>query len=70
MPYAELKELLGRAGCPLIPETIGLTRNEVIATARKAQMMRNKYCVLDIAWDMGVFETILAKLEASPLYLR
>jgi glycerol-1-phosphate dehydrogenase [NAD(P)+] len=70
MPYAELKELLGRAGCPLIPETIGLTRNEVIATARKAQMMRNKYCVLDLAWDMGVFESVLAKLEASEHYLR
>jgi glycerol-1-phosphate dehydrogenase [NAD(P)+] len=70
MPYAELKELLGRAGCPLIPETIGLTRNDVIATARKAQMMRNKYCILDLAWDLGVFEDILAKLEASEHYLR
>jgi glycerol-1-phosphate dehydrogenase [NAD(P)+] len=70
LPYSELKDLLNRAGCPLKPETIGLSRQEVIATARRAQMMRNKYCVLDAAWDLGCFETILAKMESSELYLR
>ncbi|MCL2833273.1 MAG: iron-containing alcohol dehydrogenase [Treponema sp.] len=69
LPYREMKDLLGRAGCPLTPETVGLTRTRTIATARKAQMMRNKYCILDLAWDMGVFEDILAKMESSPVYL-
>jgi glycerol-1-phosphate dehydrogenase [NAD(P)+] len=70
VPYAELKDLLGKAGCPLVPEAIGLKRADAIATARKAQMMRNKYAVIDLAWDMGCFEGILAKIEASPVYLR
>ncbi|GHT52334.1 hypothetical protein FACS1894106_0820 [Spirochaetia bacterium] len=70
LPYAELKALLGSAGCPLQPEVINLSRHDAIATARRAQMMRNKYSVLDLAWDMGVFEEVLAKMEESPVYLR
>ena len=70
LPYRELKDLLSRAGCPLKPETIGISRMEAIATARKAHMMRNKYGILDLAWDMGNFESILAKIEASDIYLR
>ncbi|MDR2102090.1 MAG: sn-glycerol-1-phosphate dehydrogenase [Treponema sp.] len=70
LPYGELRALLAEAGCPVKPELINLTRNTVIATARRAQMMRNKYCILDLAWDMGVFETILSRMEDSALYLR
>jgi glycerol-1-phosphate dehydrogenase [NAD(P)+] len=69
LPYGELRGLLSGALCPLKGEEIGLSRAEVIATARRAHMMRNKYCVLDIAWDMGVFEQILKKMEESETYL-
>ncbi|MDR3168031.1 MAG: sn-glycerol-1-phosphate dehydrogenase, partial [Treponema sp.] len=65
LPYGELRALLAEAGCPVKPELINLTRSAVIATARPAQMMRNKYCILDLAWDMGVFETILSRMEDS-----
>jgi glycerol-1-phosphate dehydrogenase [NAD(P)+] len=70
LPYGKLKELLARAGCPLVPGTIGLSRTDVIATARRAQMIRNKYSILDLAWDMGVFQGVLSKLEESGEYLR
>jgi glycerol-1-phosphate dehydrogenase [NAD(P)+] len=70
LPYAELKALLGSAGCPLQPEVINLSRHDAIATARRAQMMRNKYSILDLAWDMGVFEGVLSKMEESQVYLR
>jgi glycerol-1-phosphate dehydrogenase [NAD(P)+] len=70
LPYEKLKELLGRAQCPLRPEIIGLSRSQAIATARRAQMMRNKYCLLDLSWDLGVMETILSRLEDSTEYLR
>jgi glycerol-1-phosphate dehydrogenase [NAD(P)+] len=69
LPYSELKEMLGKALCPLTPETIGLSRSEAIATARLAQMIRVKYSILDLAWDMGNFEETLSRLEASPRYL-
>jgi glycerol-1-phosphate dehydrogenase [NAD(P)+] len=70
LPYGKLKELLGRALCPLRPEIIGLSRSQAIATARRAQMMRNKYCLLDLSWDLGVMETILSRMEDSAEYLR
>ncbi|MDR1972028.1 MAG: sn-glycerol-1-phosphate dehydrogenase [Treponema sp.] len=70
LPYAKLKEMLGKAGCPLKPEIIGLSRSQAIATARRAQMMRNKYCLLDLSWDLGLMEGILSRLEDSPEYLR
>jgi glycerol-1-phosphate dehydrogenase [NAD(P)+] len=65
LPYVKLKALLMRAGCPVKPETIGLARAYAIATARKAQMIRNKYGILDTAWDMGNFETVLSRMEDS-----
>ena len=70
LPYREMKSIMEKAGCPLVPETIGITRNYAIATARRAHMMRNKYCVLDLAWDLGVYEKILEKIENSEIYLR
>jgi glycerol-1-phosphate dehydrogenase [NAD(P)+] len=69
-PYGKLKEMLGKARCPLRPESIGLSRGQVIATARRAQMIRTKYGLLDLAWDLGVLETILGRLEDSESYLR
>jgi glycerol-1-phosphate dehydrogenase [NAD(P)+] len=68
-PYGELRALLARGGCPLRPEELNLTRGGVIATARRAQMIRNRYTALDLAWDLGVFEEILSRMEESPAYL-
>ncbi len=70
MPYAELRAMLLRSGCPVRAEEIGLTRTEAIATARKAQMIRNRYTALDLAWDLGILEDAIARMEASPLCLR
>jgi glycerol-1-phosphate dehydrogenase [NAD(P)+] len=70
MPYAELKALFEKARCPVQPAAINLSRAEVIACARRAQMIRNRYIVLDLAWDLGCFETVLARMEESNSYLR
>lgn len=69
-PYHELKAQLERAGCPVRPEQIGLTRKEAIMTAVRAQMIRNRYTVLDLAWDLGLLEWLLAELDKSRTYLR
>ena len=70
LPYSELKALLASAGCPVTPAEIGLGRDEVIAASRRAQMIRNKYSILDLSWDMGNFETILEKMDKSALFLK
>ena len=69
LPYAELKAMLAGEECPVQPEAIGLSRGEVIATARRAQMIRNKYNILDLAWDMGIFEAVLDTIDKSGIYL-
>ncbi|MDR2552951.1 MAG: sn-glycerol-1-phosphate dehydrogenase [Treponema sp.] len=68
-PYGELRQLLKEAGCPVTPAETGLTRERVIATARKAQMMRNRFTVLDLAFETGVFEDVLKRMENSDTYL-
>jgi glycerol-1-phosphate dehydrogenase [NAD(P)+] len=68
-PYGEIRDLLARGGCPVIPGEIGLTRAQIIADARRAQMIRNRYTVLDLAWDLGAFEEVLAGIEAEEAYL-
>ncbi|MCL2043382.1 MAG: sn-glycerol-1-phosphate dehydrogenase [Treponema sp.] len=69
MPYSELKKMLEKAQCPVRPQEINLTRNAVIACFRRAQMIRNRYTELDLAWDLGCLETVLAGMEASEKYL-
>lgn len=69
-PYAGFKALFEKARCPVRPAEINLSRIAVIACARRAQMIRNRYIVLDLAWDLGCFETVLARMEESESYLR
>jgi glycerol-1-phosphate dehydrogenase [NAD(P)+] len=69
VPCAELSEQFRRARCPRTAEEIGLGRAQAIATGLKAQMIRNRYTVLDLAWDFGVLEAVLADLEAAPRIL-
>jgi glycerol-1-phosphate dehydrogenase [NAD(P)+] len=63
LPYAELRGLLEKAGCPVRPEEIGFSRNGTIGTALVAQMIRNKYSILDLAWDMGNLTDVLKEME-------
>ena len=67
-PYAELRSLLGRAGCPVKPEEINLTREQVIGSAVKSQMIRKRFTALDFAFELGVFDTVLHKMESSEYF--
>jgi glycerol-1-phosphate dehydrogenase [NAD(P)+] len=69
MPYAELKEMFVKARCPVLPAEVNLKRSSLIACARRAQMIRKRYNILDLAWDLGCFETVLARMESSAAYL-
>jgi glycerol-1-phosphate dehydrogenase [NAD(P)+] len=67
-PYSELKEMFVKARCPVLPAEVNLKRANIISCAGRAQMIRKRYNVLDLAWDLGCFETVLAKMEASDMY--
>ncbi|MDR2049837.1 MAG: sn-glycerol-1-phosphate dehydrogenase [Treponema sp.] len=68
-PYTELYGLLENAGCPVKPAEIGLSKNRIIAAARSAQMIRVRFTVLDLAFETGVFEDVLKRMEESDEYL-
>ena len=70
MPYAELRAMLSKARCPVTPAGINLSREAAIACARRARMIRNRYICLDLAWDLGCFDTVLERIEDSRIYLR
>jgi glycerol-1-phosphate dehydrogenase [NAD(P)+] len=68
-PYPELKEMLVKAQCPVLPAEVNLSRSAIIECSRRAQMIRKRYNGLDLAMDLGCFETVLARMEASEIYL-
>ena len=64
MTADELRGLLRRAGCPTNPEEIGLSKEDLRATYRRAQMIRSRYTVLDLANEAGILYECVEELFA------
>ncbi len=62
VPYAELKRRLQLVGAPTAPEEIGLTRERLRTSFRRAYHIRRRFTVLDLAVRTGVLEDCLASL--------
>jgi glycerol-1-phosphate dehydrogenase [NAD(P)+] len=64
MPAGELRDMLEAAGCPTSPEEIGLSVEDFRATYRRAQMIRSRYTVLDVANEAGIMDECVDELFA------
>ncbi len=64
MPADELRENLRAAGCPTSPEEIGLSIEDFKATYRRAQMIRSRYTILDLANEAGILDECVEELFA------
>lgn len=53
-PAAVLEQALRRAGAPMKPEDIGLSREYYERAVLSARTIRNRYCFLDFAADSGM----------------
>jgi glycerol-1-phosphate dehydrogenase [NAD(P)+] len=62
LPTGQIREMLQAAGCPTRPIEIGLGWEEFKATYFKAQTIRKRYTVLDLAAEAGVFDECVEKL--------
>jgi glycerol-1-phosphate dehydrogenase [NAD(P)+] len=62
MPADELREKLRAAGCPTSPEEIGLSIEDFKATYRRAQMIRSRYTILDLANETGILDECVEEL--------
>lgn len=56
LSYNDYKNRLQLAGCPIKPEDIGLTKDRVIKTYSKAQMLRNRFSILDLVYELGLLD--------------
>ncbi|SIQ68545.1 glycerol-1-phosphate dehydrogenase [NAD(P)+] [Alkalispirochaeta americana] len=68
LPAIKLRDMLKVAGCPTTPEEIGLTREELKASYSRAQMIRSRYTVLDVAVETGLLDSCVEKLFAPGGY--
>lgn len=64
LPAATLHTMLDDAGCPTTPQQIGLDTAAFKATYARAQMIRSRYTVLDVAVETGLLDTTVDELFA------
>jgi glycerol-1-phosphate dehydrogenase [NAD(P)+] len=64
MPADQLRDLLLQAGCPTSPAEIDLDMQRFRDTYSRAQMIRRRYTVLDLAHQTGILEECVDELFA------
>lgn len=69
-PYPALRDSLRTAGAPVTLAEVGLDRDTLPATIRRAQTIRKRYGLLDILYETARWDETIAKLIDSPVYLR
>lgn len=63
-----LRRHLADGGCPTEPHQIGLTLEEVRASYAAARRIRRRYTILDLAYELGVFDQLVADVFATGGY--
>jgi glycerol-1-phosphate dehydrogenase [NAD(P)+] len=56
IPRAQVKEMLWAAGCPVESEQIGISRERLRASFRKAYHIRRRFTIFDIVRRAGIWE--------------
>ena len=62
-PYEELKGMLQKSHCPVTPAEIGLSREQFLHGIKTAQLIRNRYTVLDLLYEAGLLDEAMKNLE-------
>jgi glycerol-1-phosphate dehydrogenase [NAD(P)+] len=62
-PYQELKEAMAEVGCPVTPADIASNLEGLRHAVTGAQMIRNRYTVLDLYYELGLFDLALDMLS-------
>lgn len=61
-PLEELTRRLTAAGCPVRPADIQLGREQFLHGIRTAQLIRKRYTVLDLVYELGLLEELLQRI--------
>ncbi len=62
-PFDDLRARLAAAGCPTRPSEIGVAESDVHSAALRAELIRNRYTILDLAQDAGRLGAIARELD-------
>jgi glycerol-1-phosphate dehydrogenase [NAD(P)+] len=62
-PYQELKHAMSQVGCPTHPREINASLEDLKRAMVGAQMIRNRYTVLDLYYELGLFDQALLCIE-------
>ena len=68
IPAEQVRAQLSEAGCPTTPAEIGLGSDRFKTTYRRAQMIRRRYTILDLANEAGVLDDCVEELFAGDGY--
>ena len=62
-PYETLRSMLKKANCPVTPAEIGLSREQFLHGIKTAQLIRNRYTVLDLLYEAGLLDEAMKDLD-------
>ena len=61
--FEELKSMLQKSHCPVTPAEIGLSREQFLHGIKTAQLIRNRYTVLDFLYEAVLLDEAMKNLE-------
>jgi glycerol-1-phosphate dehydrogenase [NAD(P)+] len=65
IPATEVADMLAAAGCPTRPEQIGISRERLRLSFRKALHIRRRFTILDLVWRANLWDRALDRVFQS-----
>jgi glycerol-1-phosphate dehydrogenase [NAD(P)+] len=65
IPSTEVAQMLAAAGCPTKPEQIGISRERLRISFRKALHIRRRFTILDLIWRANLWDRALDRVFQS-----
>lgn len=66
--FEETKRLFEIVGCPTEPGDIGLTKTMCSSGILKAQMLRERYTILDLLYELGILDEVIHSICNTGTY--
>lgn len=63
--HEEIREILKRIGAPISLKELNVDKETIINGLVYAKEVRNRYTVLQLAWDLGLLDDIATEMESS-----
>jgi glycerol-1-phosphate dehydrogenase [NAD(P)+] len=56
--------LLEKIGCPFTPSKLGIRRDDILMPLRNVRLLRRRYSSFDLAYELGLEETLMREAES------